>query len=125
MNNQKFSINKRLKSFSFAFNGLKILFKEEHNSRIHFTVTLFVLIAGWIFSISMFDWIAIVLSIGIVISTELINSAIENLSDFVSPERNVLIKKVKDLAAASVLISAISSVVIGLIVFIPKITKLF
>jgi diacylglycerol kinase len=124
MEHQKFSIIKRLKSFGFAFNGLKILVKEEHNSRIHIFATFCVLIAGFVLKLSAFEWIAVVFAIGFVITMEIINSAIENIADFVSPEKHYIIKKIKDLAAAAVLISAITSIIIGLIVFLPKILAL-
>ena len=125
MKHQSFSIIKRLKSFSYAFNGMKILIKEEHNARIHLFATIIVLLAGFVFRISTNEWIAIILSIGFVISLEIINSAIENIADFISPEKNEKIKKIKDLSAAGVLISAITSFVIGLIIFVPKILKAF
>ncbi|MDH5379302.1 MAG: diacylglycerol kinase family protein [Cyclobacteriaceae bacterium] len=121
MKQRKFSISKRVKSFSYAFNGFKILFKEEHNSRIHLIVAICVTIAGFVYHITGFEWIALILSIGLVFSLELINSAIENLSDFVSTEQHNSIKKVKDLAAAAVLFSVITAVIVGLVVFIPKI----
>lgn len=121
MKQQKFSIKNRLKSFKFAFNGLGILWKEEHNSRIHFIATVGVLIAGFVFKISAFEWIAIIFSIGLVFALELINSSIEKLADFVSPNKHDKIKKVKDLSAAAVLICAVAALVVGLIVFIPKI----
>ncbi|MDR0829280.1 MAG: diacylglycerol kinase family protein [Prevotellaceae bacterium] len=122
--NEKFSLRKRLKSFSYAFNGLKILINEEHNSRIHIAVAVLVIIAGFGFKISSIEWLAVVLCIGFVFVLEIINSALENLCDFVSPERNETIKKVKDLSAAAVLISAITSVIIGVIIFLPKINLL-
>lgn len=112
---------KRIKSFRFAFNGLRVLIKEEHNSRIHLFATVCVLIAGFIFKISTFEWIAIIFSIGFVFTLEIINSAIENISDFISPEKHDSIKKIKDLSAAGVLISAFTALIIGLIIFIPKI----
>lgn len=121
---KKFSFRKRMESFKYAFNGLKIVFIEEHNIRIHLFVSLIVIVCGCIFEISIFEWVIICFAIGLVISLEIINSAIENLSDFVSPEFNQLIKKVKDLSAAAVLISAISSVIIGILIFAPKIIHL-
>jgi len=124
MKQQKFSKRKRLKSFSFAFNGLRILLKEEHNSRIHLLAAICVLIAAFIFNISAFEWIALVFAIGLVMTLELINSAIENMADFISPNKHDKIKKVKDLAAAAVLISAVTALVVGLIIFIPKILDL-
>lgn len=125
MKQQKFSIIKRLESFKFAFNGLKIFLKEEHNSRIHLFAAICVLLAGFIFKVSTYEWIAIVFSIGLVFTLEIINSAIENIADFISPEKHHKIKKIKDLSAAGVLISAITAMIIGLIVFIPKILELW
>lgn len=127
MNNkskEKFSLSKRLKSFSYAFNGLRTVIKEEHNSRIHIIVSLIVIVCGFIFQISIIEWMLLCFVIGFVISIEILNSAIENLADFVSPEYHNLIKKVKDIAAASVLVSTISSVVIGILIFLPKIILL-
>lgn len=124
-NNQKFSLRKRLKSFSFAFNGLKILFKEEHNARIHFAAAVVVIVAGIIFRITAFEWLALVFAIGLVLALEAINSALENLADFVSPQKHDQIKKVKDLAAAGVLIAATTALIAGLVIFLPKIQALF
>jgi len=121
MKRENFSIKKRLKSFKFALSGIKTLILEEHNARIHLFVAITVVISGFLLKISVFEWIAIVFAIGFVITCESINSALENLCDFVSPQKNELIKKVKDLAAAGVLISAITAVVIGIIIFLPKI----
>ncbi len=124
MKQQRFSISKRLKSFKYAFNGLRILIKEEHNARIHLFATVCVIIAGLFFNISMNEWIGVIFSIGLVFSLEIINSSIENIADFISPEKHKMIKKIKDLSASGVLISAITALIIGLIIFIPKILKL-
>ena len=124
MKNQKFSISQRLKSFGHAFNGLKILLKEEHNASIHLVVAILVVIAGIVLKISTVEWIAIVFAIGFVITTEIINSSIENIADFISPEKHEKIKKIKDLAAAGVLISAVAALIIGMIIFLPKILEL-
>ncbi len=120
----KFSISERLKSFKYAFNGFRILIKEEHNARIHLFATICVVIAGVVFQISLGEWIAIIFCIGLVFSLEIINSSIENISDFISPEKNEMIKKIKDLSASSVLIGAITAFIIGLIIFIPKLLNL-
>ena len=120
MNSSKFSLLKRLKSFKYAFDGLRILIKEEHNSRVHIFIAICVIGAGIYFEISSIEWMALIFSIGFVITVEIINSAIENICDFISPEKHELIKKVKDLAAAAVLITTIVAVAIGLIIFIPK-----
>lgn len=119
--NQNFSIRKRAKSFRYALEGLKVLVSEEHNSRIHFVVSLLAMAAAFYFKISGLEWVALILCIGFVFALEIINSAIENLADFVEPNRHEAIKKIKDLAAASVLVGSITAASVGLIVFIPKI----
>jgi len=125
MKSKKFSISKRIKSFGFALNGLKILIQEEHNARIHIIAAISVILAGFYFQLSSLEWLAIFFAIGLVISLEIINSAIENIADFISPKKNDAIKKIKDLSAAGVLISALTALTIGFIIFIPKISTLF
>ena len=124
MKQEKFTIRKRIKSFGYAFIGLRILFREEHNFRIHMVAAACATIAGFILKISAIEWIAVVFAIGFVITIEIINSSFEKLADFVSPDKHEMIKKVKDLAAAGVLISAITALIIGLIVFLPGIIEL-
>ena len=121
MKQQKFSFKKRLESFGHAFNGIGVMLKEEHNSRIHLLAAFLVIIAGFYFDISTTEWFAIVISIGIVFTAEAFNSSLENVADFISPEKHEQIKKVKDLAAAGVLMSALAALAIGLIIFLPKI----
>lgn len=121
MNDNKFSLSKRLKSFVFAFNGLKILFKEEHNSRIHFFAMGVVISASIFFELNTYEWLAIIFSVGLVFVAEIFNTAIENIADFLTTEKNNKIKAIKDLSAAAVLISALTAVAIGLIIFLPKI----
>ena len=125
MKQKKFSLKKQLKSFKYAFNGLKILLREEPNAKIHFFVAVCVLIAGFAFRISAGEWIAVLLCIGLVIALELLNSALENLADFVSSEKHEVIKKVKDLAAGAVLVGAVVSATVGIIVFLPKAIGMF
>ena len=125
MKQEKFSIRKRLKSFTYAFNGLRILLREEHNSRIHLFATVCVIVAGVLLKISLLEWVAVAFAVGLVFSGEIFNSAVEDLSDVVCPERDERIKKVKDLAAAAVLVNAITAAVIGLLVFLPKIIQWF
>ena len=122
---EKFSIKNRLKSFSYAFNGFVILIKEEHNARIHVFSAILALVLGFIFDIASAEWMAVIFSIGLVFSFELINSALENLADFASDEKHILIKKAKDMAAGAVLSSSITAFVIGSIIFLPKLLKLF
>ena len=121
MESQNFSIKKRIQSFRHAINGLKILIKEEHNARIHFFAAIVVVAAGFLLKISILEWIAITFAIGFVITAEILNASIENVADFISPKNHNTIKKIKDLAAAAVLVSAITAFAIGMLVFIPKI----
>ena len=118
---QPFSTSKRFGSFIYAFNGLRVLVREEHNSWIHLAAAIVAIVLGVVCHISTYEWIAIVFSIGLVIALEIVNSALENLADFVSPERHDSIKKIKDLAAAAVLIGAITALAVGLLIFLPKI----
>jgi diacylglycerol kinase len=120
MQQEPFSIKKRFKSFHYAFNGLCILVREEHNSRIHLTAAFVAIVMGFLLKINPFEWMAIVFSIGLVFAFEILNSAVENLADFTTSEKNELIKKVKDLSAGAVLVSAITALIIGIIVFLPK-----
>ncbi len=117
----KFSITKRLKSFNYAFSGMVTMFSEEHNSRIHAASTLLVIIMGIAFDISRIEWALILFAIGLVICFEIINTVVENLSDIISPEKNEKIKKIKDLSAAAVLFASFIALVIGIIIFSPKI----
>ena len=124
MPTKKFLLRERLYSFVHAFNGLKVLFREEHNARIHLFFAIIACISGLFFHISRGEWMALLLAIGFVFCAESINSALENLADFVSPEKHEKIKKCKDLGAASVLISALTALCIGLCIFIPKLVCL-
>lgn len=110
-----------IKSFKVAFEGLKDALYHERNFRIQLVVFTVVVIAGFLFQINSTEWISILLCAAVVLSTEIINSAIEKLCDFVSPDIHPLIKKIKDFSAAAVLVGTIFSVIIGAIIFIPKI----
>ncbi len=112
-------------SFRNAFCGIKVLIKSEYNARIHLIILILVVIAGIVLKISPAHWIAVVLVSGLVIVSECFNTAVEYLSDAVAPEVNPMICKAKDVAAAGVLVSALVAVIIGLIIFIPAILRLF
>lgn len=121
MDNQKFSVYSRLKSFKYAFSGLAVLFKEEHNALIHLVAALVAFVCGLFYSISAVEWIAVIFCIGIVFASEIFNSSIERICNIISPEKSEKIKHIKDLSAAAVLVSAITAFLTGLIIFIPKI----
>ena len=121
MKNSGFTFHKRLASFRYAFNGLRILIRNEHNAWIHCFVAICVIIAGLLLGRSSMEWIPIAIVIGAVLAAEAINSSIESLADLVSPEYNEAIKRTKDLAAGAVLLTAIAAAAVGLIIFLPKI----
>lgn len=93
------------------------MIKEEPNARIHLVAATGVIILGFLLKITPFEWIAILFAIGFVFAMELVNTALENLCDFVTPEKHELIKKIKDLSAAAVLVSAMVAVITGILVF--------
>lgn len=124
MKSHKFSIKSRIKSFRYALQGIVTLIRNEHNARIHLVVAIAVVIAGVRLHISASEWMAIIFAIGFVFSLEAVNSAIEYIADLVSPDYHPLIQKAKDVAAAAVLIAAISAAAVGLIIFVPKLISL-
>ena len=124
MNNEKFSVRKRIKSFSYAFAGLRVLFREEHNARIHAVAAVLAVAMGFLFRISPMEWIAVAIVIGMVFAAEIINSSIEQTADFVKAERDDRKRDIKDLGAAAVLVCAIAAAVVGIIIFLPKIIAL-
>ncbi len=108
-------------SFKYAFEGIAEAWKTEQNLKIHFAIMALVIIAGFMFKISAMEWIICLLLFAIVISLELINTAIETTVDIAMPDINEKAKYAKDIAAGAVLFSAIISVIVGLIIFLPKI----
>jgi Diacylglycerol kinase len=112
---------KFIKGFGYAFSGIVYAFKTQLNFKFHIAALLVTSIAGWYFTLSVNEWLWIIAAAAIVLITELLNTAIEVLVDLVSPDINPKAKIIKDVAAASVLIAAIAAVIIGLIIFIPKI----
>ncbi len=109
------------KSFGFAIKGLRQTFKSELNFKFHLFAAALVMSLGWYFEISLSEWIALTICIGVVLAAELANTAMEILVDLVSPEFNAKAGLVKDIAAAAVLVVALMSLVVGLIIFVPKI----
>ena len=116
---------KLIRSFAFALNGLRICFVTQQNFRIHIVLTIVAVFFSIVLSVSAMEWIAICFCIAFVIAMEMLNTAIEKLCDVVHQEVHPGIKKVKDIAAGAVLISAIFSLITGLIIFLPKIIMYF
>ena len=120
-NPNRFSVKARLKSFVFAWAGIIRFFRTEHNAQIHLAATIVVSGLCLYFKTTKSETLAIVFVIGLVWITEMINTSIEKAMDFVSPQRDLRIKTIKDLSAGAVLVAAIVSVIVGGIIFIPKI----
>ena len=118
---KKFSLSRGIKSFGPAVKGIGIAFKTQHNLWIHSLAIIVVVIAGFLFKISLLEWGLVVLAMGLVLTAELVNTAIELLVDFVSADHNKKAGLIKDIAAGAVLMAAIISVIIAIIVFLPKI----
>ena len=110
------NMKKFVNSFKYAFCGIKETVRQEQNLKIHLLMMILVIIAGIIFRINKIEWIICIILFGLVISAELFNTAIENVVD--------LITKEKDVAAGAVLVFAIASAIVGLIIFIPKVMNL-
>ncbi|MDY0904336.1 diacylglycerol kinase family protein [Pedobacter sp. CFBP9032] len=118
--NKKFSIIDRIRSFKYAFNGLKLFFRDDHNGRLHLFASIVAIMFSWLLKISAMEWVVILVVITAVIATEMVNAAIEKLADVVSPNYHPKIKIVKDLAAGAVLMTAFLALAVGGIIFIPK-----
>lgn len=116
---------KRLKnSFKFAVQGIRSALKTEQNLKIHFIITILVVILGIVLKINFTEWAICFLLFGFVITAELMNTAIEVTVDLAMPDINEKAKLAKDIAAGAVLVSSIVAVLIGLAIFLPKIIEL-
>ncbi|WP_164216174.1 diacylglycerol kinase family protein [Virgibacillus sp. YIM 98842] len=111
--------------FSYAWNGLREAAKLERNFRIHLLFAVLVIISGFLFKLAPSEWAIIIFVIGFVLVTELINTVIEKVIDYIKPDIHPTAKLIKDYAAGAVLAAAITAVLIGLIIFVPKLYTLF
>lgn len=114
-----------INSFKYAIEGFISSFKTERNMKFHIFIMVLVILAGIILKITKAEWIVCIFCIAMVISAELFNTSIETVVDLVMPYKNEKAKIAKDVAAAAVLVLAIASVIIGLMIFMPKIIKIF
>jgi diacylglycerol kinase len=115
---------KLFKSFGYAIKGMLVAVREEQNMRIHLIAIAVVTFAGIYLGLTAIEWAVLALTIGSVISMEMINAAIESLVDHVSPEFNKEAGKIKDLAAGAVLVAAIVATIIAVYIFGNKIFNL-
>lgn len=117
---ESFLVN-RLKSVGYAFKGALLLIRTEASIKIQVFIAVIVTIAGFFFNISSTEWIVQLLAIGLVMSVEGINTAIEEIANFIHPEHHNKIGLIKDIAAGAVFIASVFASIIGLIIYLPKI----
>ncbi len=110
-----------VKSFGFAFKGIWIFLRTPSNAWVHLVAALLACVAGFYLGISKTEWIAVIFAIGFVIVAEMLNTAIEMLTNLVSPDYNELAGRLKDVSAGAVLAASITAAIVGGIVFFPKI----
>lgn len=113
-------ISGRLKSVSFALKGAVKLITTEHSIMVQFFLGIFMTIVGFLMDITTTEWLFQTLAIGLVMSVEGINTAVEKIADFIHPNFHERIGFIKDIAAGAVFFAALTAVAIGLIIYIPK-----
>lgn len=117
---QPFSFRSRIRSLYFAMTGILEFLREEHNARLHLVATIGVGIGAYVAKVTYTEAATLAIVIGIVWITEMLNTCVERIMDFVQPEEHPKIKFIKDLAAGAVLAASVTAVVVGLLIFIPK-----
>jgi diacylglycerol kinase (ATP) len=121
MSKKESFLSNRLKSVGYAFKGALLLLKTEASIKIQFFIALLLTAAGFYFNISTYEWLAQILSIGLVMSVEGVNTAIEEIANFIHPERHIKIGLIKDIGAGAVFIASVCATIIGLIIYLPKV----
>jgi len=121
MNNQQDGFVKgRIKSLKFALKGLWLLITTEHSIMVQMTLAAVMTFVGWWLDISKTEWLFQILAIGLVLVAESLNTAVEKLCDFIHPDYNKKIGFIKDVAAGAVSFAAITAIIIGLFIYLPK-----
>lgn len=113
-------ITNRIKAFKYAFKGFYLLVTEEHSIITQLIIAILVCIFGFVMNISATEWGFQILAIGLVLSVEALNTAIERLADFVHPEHHKKIGIIKDIGAGAAFFAVLTAVVIGLVIYLPK-----
>lgn len=115
----------RRPAFEHAFHGLIHVLLTQHNARIHLAMTFLVVISGFLLKLNGFEWTVVIIAIGLVWVTEIINTALEALVDLVTQQYHPLAKIAKDTSAAAVLFASLIAVLLGIVVFTPHLFQLF
>lgn len=114
-------LHRKVTNLRYAWNGLKIAWQEEVSFKIQIWIGFAVLLFGWLFDISSSQWLAITIAVGMVLTAELFNTALEELCDKFHADPDPHIAKIKDLAAAAVLITSLTALAVGIVIFLPRI----
>lgn len=112
-------IKRLYKSFQYAFKGLVKIFREEQNLRVQAIAGLAALFFGWYFKLARLEWVLLFSTISLVILTEIINSAVERITDVLKPRIDSYVKEIKDIMAAAVMLASLAALVVGSLIFIP------
>jgi len=118
-------IGRLIKSFRYSIKGFVKAWREEQNLQIQSFIALLALFLGFYFKIASGEWALLIISISLVLTVELINSAVERITDILKPRINGYVKEIKDIMAGAVLLISVMSVVMGLIIFLPHILDMF
>ena len=124
MSYTKAMLEKKIRNIRFAINGIKVAWREEFSFKLEVFAALLVALLGWFFAISTIEWIIVVFMIGLVLSAEAFNTALEELCDKFQSDPDPHIAKIKDLAAAAVLLTSTTAFIVGAVVFLPKLLSL-
>jgi len=118
------SLGRLLKSFNYALKGLHKVFREEQNLKMQAGLSLLMAVLGAYFKISFTEWSLFILAVGLVLTAEIINSAVERISDVLKPRINSYVKEIKDIMAAAVLLSSLTAAIIAVLIFWPYLVNL-
>ncbi len=118
-------LGRLLRSFGYAVKGLTKVFREEQNLKIQSILSLITIILGIYFRINAYNWTLLFLVIGLVLITEITNSAVERITDVLKPRINSYVKEIKDIMAAAVLLSSLAALAVGAIIFLPHLVEMF
>jgi len=112
------------KSFRYAFKGLKYVLNSERNARLHLLLAILALAASVVLAIDLEEWLFVIISITLVFFAEIVNTAVEKTLDLISQENNQMVKLIKDMMAAAVLVTAFGAVIVAIVVFAPRVIAL-
>lgn len=118
------NLSKTIKSFTYAFAGFSHIWREHQNIRFHILAAVASIVLAYILNISYIEYLIVLITIFFVIICEMMNTAIEEMTDLITKEHKKEAKIAKDVAAAAVFVSAVFSIIVGLIIFLPKIAAL-